>query len=190
MPEPKKVPFEKIPEELPGAEGVAPTPHPLYEMMREIIRRHHLPSLADCKIVLMWRKEWKPNRDGIIILGQAVKIGDRERQLSEYDAEILINYEWWNDPRTTEDQKKALLDHELCHIRPVPEDADDPNSLSQVDENERVVYYMRKHSVEEFHEIIQRHGCYKDDLQRAYTLMRIAEGQQAEENEPGENPAA
>jgi hypothetical protein len=50
----------------------------------------------------------------------------------------------------TEAQKAALVDHELCHFRYT--DAIPPKKE------------IRPHSVEEFHEILHRHGLWKDDL--------------------------
>jgi len=99
---------------------------------------------------------------------------------------ILLNYEWWYDTRTLASQKEALVDHELCHFRPVPEEADDPDSPYRRDENGRVLYYLRHHDMEEFREIIDRHGLYKADLQAAYTSMRSSE----ERNDPDPGEAA
>jgi len=173
MPEPKKVPYSLIPPVLTTDDGEVP--NHIYVMMEEIKTAHHLPGLAYCKVALMWRKEWKPDRDGIIPLGRAMKISDREKQLVEYDVMILLNYEWWNDPRTTPAQKQALLDHELCHFKPVLDDPEDPDSTYRNDETGRTLFYLRKHDIEEFQEIIARHGLYKDDLQRTYAVMRAAE---------------
>jgi len=150
---PKKVVYEKIPRLQEDG-----TVHPIYEMMERIKNQYHMPALAECRIALMWHHSIKPDRDGRLNLGMAVRIGDRERQLMDYDAEIVLNSEWWKSPDRTQEEQEAILDHELCHPRPVLEDPDDPDSLPKKDENGKIVYYIRKHDFEEFREVLQRRG--------------------------------
>lgn len=159
MAEVKKVVYEKIEREVPDPAG-GPTMvlGPIYQLMETIKNNYHLPQLVDCNIVMLWHKGWKPDRDGISTLGQAIKIDDRTRQLCEWDVEIVLNYDFWNNPSVTDAQRAALIDHELAHIRPVPENHEDPDSLPKRDENGRIVYYLRKHNFEEFTEILERHG--------------------------------
>lgn len=54
----------------------------------------------------------------------------------------------------TQKQKKALVDHELCHC------------LWDVDKG----IYMRTHDVEEFSEIIKRHGLWQPDVELFATI--------------------
>lgn len=60
---------------------------------------------------------------------------------------IEINKQAW-DPLNKK-QKRALIDHELCHC------------LWDVEKG----LYMRTHDVEEFSEIIKRHGLWQPDVQ-------------------------
>ena len=53
----------------------------------------------------------------------------------------------WNE--LSEPQQIAVLDHELCHI-----ELDDETGFIN----------LRKHSIEEFPEIVERHGAYHDGL--------------------------
>lgn len=53
----------------------------------------------------------------------------------------------WNELK--EPQQIAVLDHELCHI--------------ELDE-EKGFLTLRKHAIEEFPEIVERHGAYHDGL--------------------------
>jgi hypothetical protein len=169
MSEPKKVPFDPISEKI--VVNNVEVDNPIYVMMNQTIAAHH-PSLAEARIKLMWRRSWKPDRDGIIPLGMITKIGDRERRIGlDYDAAIYLNYEWWNNPETTEAARKAVMDHELCHLRPVPEDSDDPTSSPKRDEHGNIVYYMRSHDIEDFSEIFFRHGIYKSNIQSAYNSL-------------------
>ena len=61
MPEPKKVPFDPIPEKI--TQGGLEVDNPLYVLMQSLIAANH-PSLVDARIKMMWRREWKPDRDG------------------------------------------------------------------------------------------------------------------------------
>lgn len=63
----------------------------------------------------------------------------------------------------TDEQRIALLDHELCHAAPM---LDDRTQEQVVDERGRKVWRMVKHDIEEFGAIVQRHGLYKADLEK------------------------
>ena len=119
--------------------------------------------LADAKIVLAWKDDWQPDADGRVILGRCVKVTDRDKLLHGYDFIILLNRDavTSTDPKMTEDQKRALLDHEHCHAE-VKRDQED-NVVK--DAEGQIKYRTRKHSIEEFHEIVERHGFYKSDIE-------------------------
>jgi len=59
----------------------------------------------------------------------------------------------------TDAQRVALVDHELCHC--------------QVDEEE-FTPWVRPHSIEEFTEIVDRHGLWEPDLERFARSVRGA----------------
>ena len=65
----------------------------------------------------------------------------------------------WND--LNEAQRLALLDHECCHAEAVVDDA----GKQKVDERDRLVWRYRKHDIEEFRCVVERHGLYKKDLE-------------------------
>ncbi|HEV3341408.1 MAG TPA: putative metallopeptidase [Pirellulales bacterium] len=130
-----------------------------YRMMEELIEQFH-SHLIDAKIAIAWRFGWKANTDGHVTLGQAKKGSDLDREMHDHDFVILLNHEAWNGSLNV-DQKRALMDHELCHC----EVSKDQNGEPKIDENKRTVYRIRKHDIEEFREIVARHGCYKEDLE-------------------------
>lgn len=149
----KKVNFELI-EREPG-KGV-------YALLDEIVEQFH-EELADARIALAWRKALRPDSDGRLVLGKCIKVTDLHKEFHEYDFIILLNKEVWEDKEFTDDKKRALLDHELCHAAP----AEDPKTGDQkTDERDRLVWRIRKHDIEEFRAIAERHGCYKNDLER------------------------
>ena len=89
-------------------------------------------------------------------------MSDLHRELADWDFVILLNQEVWRDQDFTEEKKSALMDHELCHAAR----SFDSEGNEQRDERGRAVWRTRKHDIEEFQEIVKRHGCYKKDLER------------------------
>lgn len=137
---------------------------PLYALLRELVHAHHR-EIAAAKIALAWNLTWQPDADGRVILGQCRKVSDLEREvfeLSGFDFVIILRREFWNDLCVTQDQRRALLDHELCHATVAMDDHGEPLE----DERGRIVYRLRKHDLEEFSEIADRYGCWKRDIEQ------------------------
>jgi hypothetical protein len=133
----------------------------LYDRLTNILLAHH-EDVVDARFALAWRLAWKPDVDGHVILGQCRKVSDLDREIVDaYDFIIILNKEWWDDPLVTDQQRNALLDHECCHAAVKRDEAGDV----AIDERGRTVYRIRKHDVEDFAEIADRHGCYKRDLE-------------------------
>lgn len=82
------------------------------------------------------------------LLGKAAKASPILRHFSGHDFIILFPEELWSS--LNPEQRKALVDHELCHCGADPESG-----------GVRVV----GHDVEEFYAIIERHGFWQQDLQ-------------------------
>jgi hypothetical protein len=82
--------------------------------------------------------------------------------MHQYDIVILLNHEAWNSAEFSEKQMRALLDHELVHA----EVAKNDDGEVKTDEQGRTCYRIRKHDIEEFTEIVHRHGLWKSDLAR------------------------
>jgi Putative phage metallopeptidase len=135
----------------------------MYALLRELVLRYH-DEIADAKIALAWQTTWQPDVDGRVTLGQCKKVGDLEREVADlhaFDFVILLQQEFWQDPRVTETQRRALLDHELTHAAVKLDEAGD----AVIDECGRVAYRVRKHDLEEFSDIAARYGCWKRDLE-------------------------
>lgn len=153
MSKPKAIKFELIEEDS--------EPYLILNKMR----RYHA-EIADAVVGLAWRKELKPDKDGHLVLGKCVKATDLQREFANYDFIILLNQEVWESGEFTDEKKCALMDHELCHAT-VASDEDG----EKWDDRGRKVWRTRKHDIEEFHCIIQRHGCYKRDLEHFAELL-------------------
>lgn len=124
-----------------------------YRIMDALIVQHH-PHLADANIAIAWRFGWTEDADGRLRLGQCSKGSDLDRELHGFDFVILLNHEAWNHAEFTEKQRRMLIDHELCHAQV----AEDEDGEVKRDVKQRIVYRIRKHDIEEFEEIVQRHG--------------------------------
>jgi len=132
-----------------------------YRIMDELIAAHH-GHLVDAKIALAWRMEWAEDKDGHLTLGQAKKGSDLDRELHDYDFVILLNHEAWNRAGFDEKQRAALVDHELCHCQVA---IDDETGEPREDEYGRIVWRIRKHDIEEFKDVVARHGIWNHALE-------------------------
>lgn len=152
----KKINFLIIPEQ--DAVGVVPE---AYKLLKEVRDQDHGDTKA-ARVALAWRLRMKPDKDGRLELGRCIKVSDLYREYADFDFIITLNKEVWEDLRFTREKKLALVDHEMCHAAPV---YDDETGEHKTDERGRYLFRTRKHSIEEFHEIVKRHGCYKADLE-------------------------
>jgi hypothetical protein len=142
-----------------------------YRLLGEVREASH-EDTKDAKIVLAYRKNWKSDVDGHLVLGKCVKASELQRELVDWDFVILLNYEVWNSKEFDRAKKVALLDHELCHTG----QALDKDGEPKVDAKGRKVWRIVRHEIEEFVGVIQRNGCYKRDLQIfAETIMKQAQ---------------
>lgn len=154
-PKPKPINFEII------HENDGPHQPEPYRILAEIRQAHHA-EIEDARIALAWRKNYKRDTDGHLILGMCVKASDLQRELVDWDFVILLNRETWMDMDFTPAKKRALIDHELSHAGIALTKDLEP----KYDERGRNVWRIRKHDIEEFRDVVERHGCYKQDLVR------------------------
>jgi hypothetical protein len=133
-------------------------PDPLYRSLDDLVEKHHA-HLAEAKIALAWKIDWQPNTDGQVTLGMCKKASDLDRLFHDFDFIILLNREYW--PSFTAGQQLAILDHELSHADVKRGD----DGEVQRDDQDRTVYRCRKHDLEEFRDVVTRHGLYRTDLE-------------------------
>ena len=138
-----------------------------YKLLDDLVEDHH-DHLTDAKIAIAWRFGWKPDVDGRLRLCGVKKGGDLDREMHGYDFVILLNHEAWNESGFREEQMRALIDHALCRCEVSKDSAGEP----RIDENNRTVYRLRQPDVQEFSEIVARHGLWTTDLERfAQTIL-------------------
>ncbi len=170
-PQPKKASYQLI-------ERVSEVGAVLYGMLDDLVERFH-DEVSDARIALAWNTSWKPDADGNVTLGKCKKASDLDRELAPWDFVILLRREWFENISVTNDQRRALIDHELCHCTLKL----DKNSEPVEDSRGRKVYRMRKHDLEEFSQIVERYGLYKRDLEHFAAALRRSQQRSLLEDE-------
>ena len=130
-----------------------------YQMLDELIGRWH-GRLKKMRIMLAWLRGLKADADDQLRLGKPIRSTDLPRQLSEVDWVIAVNREAFG--MFTPAQRRALLDHELCHAAIA---TSKKSGEPRIDALGRPVFRVRKHDVEEFAEVAKRHGLWKSGLE-------------------------
>ena len=105
--------------------------------------------------------------NGVKALGIAKIIGLKERALDRGDAEIAIDGYWWN--QAGEDERRALLDHELHHLSVQKE----KNGTIKTDDLRRPLIELRKHDYQFgwFKIVASRHGTWSQERIQAGIMM-------------------
>jgi hypothetical protein len=131
------------------------------EIAEALIAEHH-PHLEDASVLYLATSQKRKSR-GQVVLGTAGKMAPPQRYLSsgvqqsvEAGADFLLIFteaEWM---RLTGEQRRAAVDHELCHcIQTTRETADGEIEYG---------WGLRGHDVECFAEEIERHGLWRREL--------------------------
>jgi hypothetical protein len=142
----------------------------MYRQLRTLVQSHH-QEIREARIALAWCTSWRRDVDGFITLGKCKKASDLDRELAAFDFIVLLSKSFWTDPLVTDAQREALLDHELSHASVKVDFHGEPER----DERGRQVFRIRKHDIEEFAAVVERHGLYKRDLAHfAASLRRSA----------------
>jgi hypothetical protein len=141
----------------------------MYPLLAELVTAHH-DDLFDARIALAWNMSWKCDTDGHLKLGKCKKASDLDREFAPFDFVILLSRSFYEDARVSDDQRRALIDHEISHATVKLARDGEP----AVDERGRQVWRIRKHDVEEFAAIAERYGCWKRDLEEFARALRRA----------------
>ena len=160
-----------------------------YTMMRELISQYH-QHLGEAKI-LLYATDKNKVKDQNVVFAEVAKAPPRLKVSTGADFTITLRMMPWGD--LSIDQKKACLDHQLSHCgvqyEPLKErvgnkmkvikDEYGRKQLSndiQRDENGVPKWKISTHDVEEFKDIIARHGIQDDNIQTLKDLLdRVTE---------------
>lgn len=136
------------------AATITPAP-PVQRIAERLIPQHH-QHLMDATIMYLFT-DAKRTRHQKIVLGTAKKTSPMEHFLSQRKdqkgADFILMFgvdEWF---KLSDAQRIALVDHELMHC-----------STTYDEKTDVTTWAMRGHDVEEFAEIVERHGLWYEDL--------------------------
>lgn len=122
---------------------------------------HEMLGNSDVQIVYFFRSDI-PKKGGKLIFGVTKKIMGLNAALAECDEPffcIVISHPAWEV--LPQKHRDALVDHELCHCG------------IEVDEKGETRLVLRNHDVQEFSDIVRRHGAWSPDVQE---FLRAALG--------------
>jgi len=159
---------------------------PAYQIARELISRYH-HHLAEAKIVL-YASDKNKVKCNKVTCAEASKASSKMKASTNADFTITLFMTPWSD--LNGDQKKACMDHELTHCgvhyEPVTEQVGTARRSGRArtkvvrDEYGRVQYTdtikrdtetgepkwrLYPHDLEEFRDIVQRHGIWDESIQ-------------------------
>lgn len=136
--------------------------------------QHHHPHLTDAKLLFIFTDQRRKRCDRVR-LGSAGKLTALQRFLSSgmdsvqdgADFIIMIDENEWSRLDTA--ARTALVDHELCHCAVFVKMTDEKPAywrrLAADDDKHQYEWKwgMRGHDIEEFGEVLYRHGFWKPD---------------------------
>jgi len=132
--------------------------------LADAVRREHHPELDGAEIAYVFLPK-APVSAGRVRMGKAQKLAPVAAMLADKDFAIVLSSDVWKDLSLP--QRQALLDHELCHCAP---------RLNA--DGDRVGWQKRHHTLEDFNEVVARHGVqfpsqkrYAEELARQLQLQ-------------------
>lgn len=149
------------------------------KLAERLIQQHHRHLLGH-RVEYVFRSEAQSS-GGRIVLGTARKVSGLNALLANLDDGtddplfvIEIAEDTWDllDDR----QRTALVDHELCHC-----------TVGETKDGDQVLK-IRGHDVEEFRDIVERHGLWKPDLTRFVRSVGAEQLAFMLENPPADPP--
>lgn len=110
-------------------------------------------------------------KGGVRALGMCKVIGVSERAKGNGDVEIRIDADYWGT--IEESEQRAILDHELHHIKPIGHTDEEGRFHPKKDYLERPKIKMRPHTHEVgwFGIIAERHGAASVEVKQARQMM-------------------
>jgi hypothetical protein len=133
----------------------------VYRLLEDLIADHHTGdvdgtprNLDRAKIVLASRDGWRPDVDKVLILARIRKATETDKYVfaAECDFVIELNAEAW--PRLSDERRRMVIDHELYHAAPDL----DRDGRQKSDARDGLCWRLRKHAVQEHHEMLDRYG--------------------------------
>lgn len=120
---------------------------------KELIGLYH-QHLANARIAYVFKKK-ASRKNGRTVLGTMGKTNRKFQHFANYDYIMTIAYTEWTE--LSAKQKIALVDHELCHA---------------IFDQDNDTYLIQGHTIEEFRQVIDRHGFWMDGIKAFANSIR------------------
>ncbi len=180
--------------------------HAVDSIARTLIGEHH-PHLREANILYVFTDQQRKRCDRVR-LGSAAKMNALQRFLAsgldgvEEGAHfiMLIDSNWW--ALLNAEQRLALVDHELCHMTVFVKvkSRGEPARWMRIPDDHRAEYDafdewrygLRGHDIEEFGEVLYRHGFWKSDEPERYVksvALQLVMPAETNGTTPPEKPA-
>jgi len=113
------------------------------------------------------------SHNGVACLGLASKNNTRLRALGLADCLVQLDGDWWQAPDTKDEERRAVLDHELYHFLLV---LNSEGSGPKLDSCKRPTIELRAHDFDFgwFKEIALRHGEHSIERKQALAILETA----------------
>ncbi len=141
------------------------------EFAERIIDQHH-PHLQDAKDKVGYffkygSSDWA---------GKCKKCTAFEREITGKMFLIFVNKDAWSHMDLT--QREALVDHELCHIKRASSPRIDSTTNEVIQDwaiaDEPESWSTRDHDIEEFSDVVNRHGLWEKGIEKFAVAVRNA----------------
>jgi predicted metallopeptidase len=118
------------------------------------IQRQHHQHLRGQRLEVVFRSEAAKDR-GKVVLGKARKVTGLNAFLAHSETEPFFLIELAEDvwETLTDEAREALIDHELSHFGVA------------INDQAETVLQINPHDLEEFNDIVRRHGLWRADLE-------------------------
>lgn len=142
------------------------TDEKLTALGKEVLDRYHEDKIVHPADFAFIFRDPPANSGDRAAYGKARKVTEAMRAAG-VDAYFLIEIAsvFWN--AASREKRVAMLDHELCHCQ--VEEKTDKDGLNTGE----LVRKTKPHDVEEFHEIIRRHGAWNSDLTEVPRQLKL-----------------
>lgn len=122
----------------------------LEEIGKSLIQKHHNHLLeAEISYLVTSRQKIKA---GVVEIGHSKRPSGLLKHYARADFIVIIADDFWHGAERI--KREALVDHELCHCS------------VEYDESGERSWIIRRHDIEEFTAVVDRHGLWTDELKQ------------------------
>ena len=135
-------------------------PETVFEACRALIEQFH-KHLVEARIRYIWNMSDSMEQGGRKVGATAEKLTGKLKLFADADFIVTIHNGTWE--AMDEKARCALLDHELCHCGPKKDG----------------VWSFKSHDLEEFRDVVLRHGLWDQSLVEVGRAIKTSEGGQS-----------